>query len=181
MVLIEQLHGGDCAFTVQPNCALGWTWMKRVFWGVTACVALVGGYFVARGAWLVLPFAGLEVGVLAYAVYQNARAAATREVILLRGKDMRVFRGRRTLTEVARLPRYWTRLSLVQDPRGWYPSRMFLECHGRRIEVASAVVDGERRQLASDLRQRLGFESAFYHAPAQPVPAGLDAVAGQEI
>jgi uncharacterized membrane protein len=180
MVLFEQLDGGDCAFTVRPNCALGWAWMKWVFGGITGCVVLVAAYFAALGAWLVLPFAGLEVGVLGYAVYQNARAAAAREVILLRAGDLTLYRGGRTLSQVARLPRYWTRLSLVRDPTGWYPTRVLLECHGRRIEVAGAVVERERRQLAAELRRRLGFEAAFYQAPAETVPAGLDA-AGQKI
>lgn len=180
MVLFEALGEGDCAFTIRPNCALGWTRMRRLFWVIAACLGLVVGYFVAAGAWLVLPFAGLELGVLAYAVYQNGRAGATREVILLRGGDLRVLRGRRRLAEVARMPRYWTRLTLVQDPRGWYPSRVLLECHGRRLEVGGAVVEVERRRLACDLRERLGFQSAFYPVPPDPVPAGLSA-AGQKV
>jgi len=180
MVLFEQLEGGDCAFTVRPNCSLGWVWMKRLFWALTACLAGVSAYFVAAGAWLVLPFAGLEIAVLAYAVYHSSRAGATREVIILRGGDLSLWRGARALAEVVRLPRYWTRLTLIQDPRGWYPSRLLLECHGRRVEVGGALVEVERRQLASDLRERLGFESGFYRAPVEAIPAGLDA-AGQKV
>jgi uncharacterized membrane protein len=181
MMLFEQREGGGYVFTLRPNCSLGWRWMKAVFWGLAGCVALVSVYFVAHGAWLVLPFAGLELGVLGFAIYQNARWGAAREVVSLDGGDLRVYRGNRDLAEVAFLPRYWTRLSLAQDARGWYPSRVLLECHGRRIEVGSALVEAERLRLASDLREALGLKSALSQAPAEPLPAGLDTVVGQKI
>jgi hypothetical protein len=54
------------------------------------------------------------------------------------------------------LPRYWTQVRLRQDPRGWYPSKLFLGCHGRQVEVGSRLVESERVQLATDLRSSLG-------------------------
>jgi uncharacterized membrane protein len=175
MVAHEQLVSGDCTFTVRPNCALGWVWMKRLFLLLAACIVAVATYFASLGAWLVLPFAGLELAVLAAGVYLNARWGATREVISLRGDDLRVARGRRTLEEVARLPRHWTRVVLLRDPRGWYPSRLLLQCHGRRIEVASSLVESERVSLAEDLRARLIFPSAVQHPAPAPLVQGLGA------
>jgi uncharacterized membrane protein len=149
--------------------------MKRLLLFLAACIVAVSAYFASLGAWLVLPFAGLELVVLTAGVYLNARWGATREVISLRGNDLRVARGRRTLEEVARLPRHWTRVTLVRDPRGWYPSRLLLQCHGRRIEVAAALVESERASLAEDLRARLSFPSAVQHTEPEPLLQGLGA------
>jgi uncharacterized membrane protein len=180
MVFYHRHDQGGCAFEVRPNCALEWVWMKRLFLFLAACISAVATGFALQGAWLVLPFAGLELLVLGLGVYLNARWGAGRELVVLDGAELRVLRGRRHLREAARLPRHWTRASLIRDERGWYPSRLLLECHGRRVEVGRVLVESERDQLAQDLRRHLSFHSAAPHIEPAPLPAGLDA-AQQEI
>ena len=174
MVTYQKLDSGDCTFTVRPNCALGWIWMKRLFLFLTACIAMVSAWFASQGAWLVLPFAGLEVAALAVGVYLNGRWSSTREVIEFRAADLRVYRGQRELNELIRLPRHWSRVVLLRDPRDWYPSRLVLECHGRRIEVGAALVEAEREALANDLRAQMGFHSTVHNTGPKPIPAGID-------
>jgi hypothetical protein len=64
------------------------------------------------------------------------------------------------MEEVARFPRHWTRATLSRDPRGWYPSRLVLRCHGRRCEVATRLVETEREALAAELQVWLGLQHA---------------------
>jgi uncharacterized membrane protein len=45
-----------------------------------ACFTAIAGYFAVVGAWLVLPFAGLELAVLMGGFYRSAVAGHTREV-----------------------------------------------------------------------------------------------------
>ncbi len=172
MVTYQQLDSGECTFTVRPNCALGWARMKYLFLFLTACIAAVAAWFASQGAWLVLPFAGLEVVVLGIGIYLNGRWGATREIIALQAADLRVYRGRRELKEVARLPRHWSRVTLLSDPRGWYPSRLLLECHGRWVEIGAALVQAERLQLTEDLRAEIGFHPNTQRAESAPIPDG---------
>ena len=180
MLTCQKLSSGVCVFTIRPNCSFGWTWMKRLFGFLACAVSAVAAYFVAMGAWLVLPFAGLEILIIGAGIYANARWAHRREVVELDGNDLRVFRGGRVLTEVKRLPRHWTRVTLRQDPRGWYPSLLLLECHGHRIEVGKALVESERLKLAEDLRSELSFQLNPLFAEPAPLPQGLD-TAGQKV
>ena len=175
MVTYQRLDSGDRIFTVYPNCALGWSWMRRLFLFLALCIAGVAVWFASQGAWLVMPFAGLEVMVLAAGIYLNGRWGATREIIALEGADLRIYRGRRELKEVGRLPRHWSRISLLRDPRGWYPSRLLLECHGRRLEVGTFLIEAERLRLAEDLRAELVFHPAAHRTESEPIPAGFDA------
>ncbi|WP_133512794.1 DUF2244 domain-containing protein [Candidatus Thiosymbion oneisti] len=155
---VSQAQGSDgYRFLVRPNCALSWRATKRVLLFFTACFAVLGAYFAALGAWLVLPFAGLELFVLVAGFYLSALAGHTREVIEVEGPVLRVLRGGRRLTEVASLPANWTRVELRRDPRGWYPSRLLLRCHGKGLEVGSKLVEAEREQLAVELGDSLGF------------------------
>lgn len=180
MLTCQELTSGSCAFIIRPNCSLSWTWMKRLFGVLACCVGAVAAYFVAIGAWLVLPFAGLEILVIGAGIYANARWSHRREVVELDGNDLRVLRGGRALTEVKRLPRHWTRVTLRQDPRNWYPSLLLLECHEHRIEVGKNLVESERLQLADDLRSKLSFQLNPHFAEPAAVPQGLD-TAGQKV
>lgn len=167
------IHG--YRFTLRPNCALSWRRTKWLVLFFACCLGLVGCYFAALGAWLVLPFAGLELVVLAGGFYLSALAGHRREVIEINGSDLRVLRGGRRLEEVARLSRYWTQVSLLRDPRGWYPSRLLLRCHGGRYEVGVKLVEAEREELGVALQGRLGFrQSGTAQAVAEAVSPGLE-------
>ena len=174
MVSYQQFESGKCAFTVSPNCSLGWAWMKRLFVFFALCLAGVSAYFLSLGAWLVLPFAGLELLVLGIGIYLNAQWSANRELVTLGGNDLKVLQGRSRPREVACMPRHWTRVNLRKDPRGWYPSRLLLECHGRSVEIGKALVEHERLQLAEDLSARLSFHADGPRHEPVPLPEGLD-------
>lgn len=160
MLVAETPAEGACRYTLRPNCSLSWRWVKRLLVGLALCMAAVSAYWVVLGAWLVVPFTGLELLVLGLGFYLCSVAGHSREVIEIEGADLRVLRGHRRLVEVARFPRYWTQVVLSRDPRGWYPSRLVLRCHGRRCEVAARLVEAEREDLAAALQSWLGLGQA---------------------
>ncbi len=180
MLVSEYPAEGTCRFTLKPNCSLSWPWVKRLVLGLACCMIAVAGYWVSLGAWLVLPFTGLELLVLGAGFYLCSVAGHRREVIEIDGEHLWVLSGGARLTEVARLPRYWTRATLVRDPRGWYPSRLLLRGHGRRIEVASRLVEAEREDLAVALQGWLGLQAASIECHvAETAHPGLAAPAPQ--
>jgi uncharacterized membrane protein len=181
MAVFHQQVDDGCQFSVRPNCALTWRSTKRLFLGFGFCLAGVGCYFVSQGAWMVLPFAGLELVALGAGLYFSALSGHTREVVEISGAQLHILRGRRRLEEVASMPRYWTRVVLSRDPSGWYPSRLFLRCHGRRVEVGAKLIEAEREQLADQLADKLGppRRGAFTETPGLVVPdRGRHAVNG---
>jgi len=157
MPVFQEQGSDDCRFIVRPNCALSWRTTKLVLLFFAGCFAALSAYFAAVGAWLVLPFAGLELAVLVAGFYLSALAGHACEVIEVEGPVLRIWRGRRRLNEVASLPANWSRVELRCDPRGWYPSRLFLCCHGKGFEVGSQLVEAEREELAAVLNDNVGF------------------------
>lgn len=123
---------------------------------------------------MVLPFAGLELAGLAAGFYFGALATHTREAIEIDGPVLRVIRGSRRIEEVGRFPANWTQVVLEQDPRRWYPSKLFLRYQGRGVEVGACLVEGERLELASSLRDALGVPLASPPS-ADRVRAGVGA------
>ena len=167
-------------FTLCPNRSLSWQGMRTLMLGLVACLAAVSVYFISLGAWLVLPFAGIEAVVVALGIYLSARSTATRELVTLSDDEILIQQGRRSLTEVARFPRYWGQVSLLEDPRGWYPSRLLLGSHGRFVRVGTALLDGERMELARDLHQLIHQDLDFRNDPQPQYAPGMES-AGQQI
>ena len=54
---------------IQPNRSLSWSTTKGVFVFFALCLGLVAGYFYSLGAWLVIPFAGLELLIIGLGLY----------------------------------------------------------------------------------------------------------------
>jgi len=75
---------------VQPdlkrNCSMSPGGLAKVFAALALLVLAIGAGFAAAGAWLILPFAGLEVLLLGAAFMLHARHAADYERIEEEGR-----------------------------------------------------------------------------------------------
>lgn len=177
-VLIER-QGEAQRYALCPNRSLDWRTTQRVLLGFAGWMGAFSAYWAAQGAWLVLPFFGIELLVLGLGFYWNARAGGRRELIEVDGAELRVLRGGRRLERVECLPRYWSRVVLSTDPAGWYPSRLWLVAHGRRVQVGSALAEPERLELAAELTRQLGLNTSIFHPRPEPVVTGAAAPAPQ--
>ena len=172
--------GETHCFTLRPNRSMSWPAMRNLFLALFACLAGVTLYFGLKGAWLVLPFAGLEALVLGIGIYLSAQATATREFVSISTAEVSIRQGRRELTEVARFSRCWSRVVLRKDPRGWYPSRLLIASHGRYCEIARSLVEAEREELALELRELIDQRSGFPSRAQPEYDPALETV-GQQI
>jgi uncharacterized membrane protein len=66
---------GSCV-QAKRHCSISPLGLALVFGGLAALTLAIGAAFAAAGAWLVLPFAGLEVLALGAAFVAVARRAA---------------------------------------------------------------------------------------------------------
>ena len=76
---------GNAGFSLilKRNCSISPAGLAGVFAALAFVVVAIGAGFAAAGAWLVLPFAGLEVLLLGAAYLLYARRAADYERIVL--------------------------------------------------------------------------------------------------
>jgi len=119
--------------------------------GMATIVAL---RFWALGAWPVLPFSILEVGGVLLMLRLSARQARATELILLTEDYVRIIRtsaqGQRQETA---LPAGWLTVALEERP-GRVPA-LLLRLHGRTEEVARALGEAPKRDLAESLARVL--------------------------
>ena len=93
-------HGGF-SLILKRNCSITPVGLACVFAALAVATLVIGIGFAVAGAWLILPFAGLEVMLLAAAFVLQARHATDYERIELEGGRLRVEVG-----EASRVARY---------------------------------------------------------------------------
>jgi len=91
--------------------------------------------FFSQGLTLVLPFAGLEVLALGFALYISAWRGGVKEVISITGDKIRIEIGHNSPEQRHELKRAWAQVVLQRSWNNWYPSRLFIRSHGRQIEI----------------------------------------------
>jgi uncharacterized membrane protein len=142
-----------------PNCALT-PRSARLFVGSVALVTLgTATVFASLGFWPILPFAGLEVGLLAWAVDASLRAGRERELILISDDAVVVERLRLSTRTQLVFSRHWATVTLHDPFAAQHPSRLTIESHGRACEVGRFLTEDERRGLAASLRRLVGRSS----------------------
>jgi uncharacterized membrane protein len=145
---------GAFVFQSRPNLSLTRPQERLVFWSLAAlCFATASG-FALLGYWLVLPFAGLEIGLLAWAFKELRGREGDFESIVIEGDAVvlewqaGMHSGRREMN------RHWVRVSCGCRTPG-RNCRLSVSSHGRATEVGQYLSDEARLQLAATLRSRL--------------------------
>lgn len=97
-----------------PNRSLSWQkskWVLAFIGGFCLSIALVWSLL---GAWFILPFAGLEIGLLALVMYLVSAATYQRQEICVYQDSLRVRKGRYRKTQQWQLNRHNTSLTWPQ-------------------------------------------------------------------
>jgi len=114
----------------------------------------ISGTFAIQGAWLVLPFAGLEMLAVVAAFAYLDRHASDFESLTIQGD--RVLIERRELGRVSRYEfnRYWAQVVWQPTAPGRH-ARLALRSHGRQVEFGCHLTDEQRGEAAGIIKDRL--------------------------
>jgi uncharacterized membrane protein len=144
----------DYKITARPNCSLSGTETAVVvaFIGLISLSVAIG--FSLAGAWLVFPFAGLELLVVAYAFYYINCHAGDYESITIDGDHLAVEKRSYKKTSRVMFHRYWARVDLIETPGGG--QRLRLRSHGKEVEFGRYLNNEQCAVLVQQLRRRTG-------------------------
>ena len=149
---MDRIAGGETAeyvYIARRNNSLSSSGRLLVFgFTFTVSLGIAAVFTVVFGAWPILPYAGIEMVVLFYALRYIDRHAGDYERVTIRGDQVTV--EVRVGSEVNRfeMNRYWAKV--VCDG-----SRLALRSHGREVELGRHVCVGERREMARELERSL--------------------------
>ena len=128
---------------------------RRILLGAIAAICCVNAtVFIHIGAWPVGGFTGIELLLATVMLSINARAARASEMIMLSASGVRIVntdvKGK---SRERTLPSAWFRVLLEERP-GRVPA-LLLVSHGRQEEIARALGEAEKRNLASAMEQAI--------------------------
>lgn len=109
------------------------------------------GFFLA-GAWLVLPFAGIEALVLGVALCMVSKHENDFERITISGDTLKVELQHREKLSTFDFSCYWAQVIVNRVGRG-NQSRVWIRSHGRQLELGRLLDDEGRSALASRLME----------------------------
>jgi uncharacterized membrane protein len=127
--------------------------LAAVFAALAALVLVIGIGFAIAGAWLVLPFAGLEVALLTAAYLAYARHAADYERIELAAGKLTVEVGEGTGKRRLEMQAHGATIC-VEDG-----GRVLLRGAGKELEIARHLDADSRIAFAAELQKRLRTDS----------------------
>jgi uncharacterized membrane protein len=145
---IHQAEAGSQQWLLRRNCALSPAQLALGFSAIGLVTILIAVVFAAQGAWLVVPFAGLELLALAIAFVVHARHAGDYERIVLQGGSVLVERVHGGALARLECPAPWLRVQYGGSRR----ELIRLVAAGKEVAVGRYVPDGERTRLARELR-----------------------------
>ena len=150
----EVRETGEFLLVAKRNNSLSATGGALVVGSLVVLSLAISLCFASFGAWMVLPFAGAEMGVVYWAFRQMQRHAADFESLAIKGDRVLVERwdcGRLSRFE---LNRYWAQVVLEQGDRPGH-TVLALRSHGRQIEFGRHLTEEQRVAVARTLKQQL--------------------------
>ena len=137
-------------FLVRPNCSLSWRGALRFYSGMVVVTFAIAIAFAMKGAWLILPFAGLEMLVLGIALYMVARRNASWQSISV-SEDLVEVVEHGLSHEQQSFQRAWASVVHERPRINGHPSRLLIRSHGRSLEVGACLRESEKAYLAHEL------------------------------
>jgi uncharacterized membrane protein len=157
----EPLH-----IEIRPNCALSARGAQTFFISAAVPPLTIAVFLSLHGFWPVLPFAGLELLVLAWALRASLERRHYCQSITVTEDAVSIRLSHRGgAPQQVVFPRHWARVKLRRPAARLHPSRLLIESHGRQCELGSFLTEEERRGLALRLQRLIGRTS---ESPAWP-------------
>ena len=154
MIIADVNSYNSFRVTFKPNSALTADNKVKVVVLLAIIPLLIGVGFSLIGAWLVMPFVGLEILALAIAFYYLNNHEADYESISIDGDSLVVERSTAQQVSQDVINPYWVKILQHKLPNG--ELHLYLQSHGKEIEVGRYLTREQRELLAKQLKQRIG-------------------------
>jgi uncharacterized membrane protein len=141
---------------IAPHCSLSTRGAGWLIVSLAVPTFGVAGALTLLGFWPILPFAGLEMAVLAWALKVSLDRRHHHQIVQVDEARVSVTSRHREQSSEVVFPRHWAQVKLRRPVSGLHPSRLTIESHGRRCEVGSFLTEQERHGLATRLGRLIG-------------------------
>jgi uncharacterized membrane protein len=161
--VVDSHRFNNCiTIVLSPNRSASWAQTKGLLLLMAIVVIGIAIVWSFVGAWLILPFAGLEVGLLALFMYLGSYASYQQQVITLDDTQIRVQMGVHYPKYNASLDRSRTYLAIIEAETEYELMQLCLQDDKQQIPVGQ-FLNQQERLLARDTLQKEGLLPVSNH------------------
>lgn len=136
--MVEHLKYPDgIRLLLTPNHSLSWRGNVRIWLCLLAISAVIAVGMSLAGAWVIIPFAGLELAALATGFYLTSRACQRREVLTIDDTDIHLEKGRARKLAEWTIPKHYARLRLHAPRHPFTPPKLELIHRENNVPLGS--------------------------------------------
>lgn len=139
---------------VRPNRSSDWQINKRILFAVAALNLAIAAGFATIGAWVILPFAGLEVLALLTALYWVNWKLTYQHVMHFQGDKLRIEKGIYHPRQSWCWPRENSRLLITVPERSDAALQISLSNGSEQVRIGEFLSADDSRQLMTQLRRQ---------------------------
>ncbi|WP_372764306.1 DUF2244 domain-containing protein [Litorivivens sp.] len=147
MIELQACDSGHCLI-LKPNRSADWQTNQRLIVAVALISIVIASAFAAIGAWLILPFAGLEVMALGAALYRVNLNLHYRQILWFSGESLIIEKGVYRPRQRWRWTRIDTAIHVCED------NRLILKLSNgsNSISIGEFLTEEDLRQVLSTLK-----------------------------
>ena len=144
-------HAKMVKFEIRPNEAANGKALLLCVLVLTFTISAIGIIFALQGAWLILPFAGIEIIVLlASALYVGLRRK-NYEMLVISKNFVHITKRVRSRKTVRSFVKQWVRVELCSGRTRHEPSRLLVGASGHRVEIGRSLTTESKERLHRQL------------------------------
>jgi uncharacterized membrane protein len=147
-------NAADFTFVARRNNSLSSGGRFLVLGSLAVLLLAISLGFAFNGAWLVFPFAGLDMLVVYLAFRYVEQRAGDYECIAFHGDNIVIESQHKGKTDRFEFNRYWVQLTLV-EARDGERGRLVLRSHGKEVAFGVHLTGEQRAVMARRLKEHL--------------------------
>jgi uncharacterized membrane protein len=144
----------DFTFVARRNNSLSSRGRFLVLGSLAVVVLAISLGFALNGAWLVFPFAGLDILVVYLAFRYVEQRAGDYECIAVHGDHIVIESQHRGKTDRFEINRHWAQVTFV-EASGAQRGRLLLRSHGKEVAFGVHLTGEQRAAVARRLKEHL--------------------------
>jgi uncharacterized membrane protein len=155
MQLASAGESGGFRLVARRNNSLSSAGRNLVLGSLFVISFLVSLGFALQGAWMILPFAGLEMLAVYLAFRCLERHAGDFESLSIQGDRVLIERRERGRVSRHEFNRYWAQV-VLQPARFGQQAVLAVRSHGRQVEFGRHLTEEQRWEAVRAIRDELG-------------------------
>mgnify|MGYP001366670178 FL=1 len=138
--------------TLTPNKSLSWKSNILFILAISVTCGAIGIAFYIAGAFLILPFAGLEIILVGTCVYLVVQRSYKQEIITLTPEKLKIEKGISKPNQFWEYFRIWAFVVVEKPKHPWYPAHIVITSKGERVPIGDFLTEKEKLDLVDKLR-----------------------------